>query len=114
VTHLRQLMLYELQRRNYSQSTTRCYLHAAEDFARYFHRLNARTNRQMRTMTEYPTITDGMSPAQIRRWYAHSPSEEKLQLEIVLAHITDENHPHPARIRSSSIPEAGDAEFKPV
>jgi len=38
VTHLRQLMLDELQRRNYSQSTTRCYLHAVEDFARYFHR----------------------------------------------------------------------------
>ena len=38
MTHLRQLMLDELQRRNYSQSTTRCYLHAVEDFARYFHR----------------------------------------------------------------------------
>jgi hypothetical protein len=34
VTHLRQLMLDELQRRNYSQSTTRCYLHAVEDFAK--------------------------------------------------------------------------------
>ena len=30
-------MLDELQRRNYSQSTTRCYLHAVEDFAKYFH-----------------------------------------------------------------------------
>jgi hypothetical protein len=38
VTHLRQLMLDELQRRNYFQSTTRCYLHAVEDFAKYFHR----------------------------------------------------------------------------
>ena len=38
MTHLRQLMLDELQRRNYSQSTTRCYLHAVEDFAKYFHR----------------------------------------------------------------------------
>ena len=37
MTHLRQLMLDELQRRNYSQSTTRCYLHAVEDFAKYFH-----------------------------------------------------------------------------
>jgi len=38
VTHLRQLMLDELQRRNYSQSTARCYLHAGSDFAKYFHR----------------------------------------------------------------------------
>jgi hypothetical protein len=31
-------MLDELQRRNYSQGTTRCYLHAVGDFAKYFHR----------------------------------------------------------------------------
>jgi hypothetical protein len=47
-------------------------------------------------MTEYLTITDGMSPAQIRRWYAHLPNEEKLQLEIALAHLTDERNPRPA------------------
>jgi integrase/recombinase XerD len=38
VTHLRQRMLDELQRRNYSQSTTRIYIYAVEDFAKYFHR----------------------------------------------------------------------------
>jgi len=38
VTHLRQLMLDELQRRNYSQSTARSYIFAVEDFAKYFHR----------------------------------------------------------------------------
>jgi site-specific recombinase XerD len=31
-------MLDELQRRNYSQSTVRSYIHAIEDFAKYFHR----------------------------------------------------------------------------
>jgi hypothetical protein len=31
-------MLDELQRRNYSPSTTRCYIHAVEDFSKYFHR----------------------------------------------------------------------------
>ena len=34
MTHLRQRMLDELQRRNYSQSTARCYIHAVEDFAK--------------------------------------------------------------------------------
>src|ERR1700757_893231 len=31
-------MLDELQRRNYAQNTVRAYIHAIEDFARYFHR----------------------------------------------------------------------------
>ena len=38
MTHLRQRMLDGLQRCNYSQSTARCYIHAVEDFANYFHR----------------------------------------------------------------------------
>ena len=36
MTHLRQMMLDELQRRNYSQSTARSYIYAVEDFAKYF------------------------------------------------------------------------------
>jgi site-specific recombinase XerD len=31
-------MLDELQRRNYSPSTVRCYIHAVEDFSKHFHR----------------------------------------------------------------------------
>jgi integrase/recombinase XerD len=38
VTHLRKRMLEELQRRHYSEATTRCYLRAVEDFSRHFHR----------------------------------------------------------------------------
>ena len=54
MTHLRQLMLDELQRRNYSQSTTRCYIHAVEDFAKYFHRSPER-----------------LGPEHIRQYQAH-------------------------------------------
>jgi integrase/recombinase XerD len=36
VTHLRKMMLEELQRRNYSQHTTRYYIRTVEDFARRF------------------------------------------------------------------------------
>jgi integrase/recombinase XerD len=38
VTHLRKIMLEELQRRNYSQHTTRYYIRTVEDFARHFNR----------------------------------------------------------------------------
>ena len=37
MTHLRQMMLEELQRRNYAQHTTRSYIRTVEDFARHFH-----------------------------------------------------------------------------
>ena len=38
MTHLRQLMLDELERRNYSPHTVRSYLHAVEEFAQHFRR----------------------------------------------------------------------------
>ena len=38
MTRLRQMMLDELERRNYTQNTKRAYLHAVADFARHFHR----------------------------------------------------------------------------
>ena len=37
MTHLRKMMLEELQRRNYAESTTRHYIRTVEDFARHFH-----------------------------------------------------------------------------
>src|ERR1700675_4092000 len=36
MTHLRKMMLEELQRRNYSENTTRCYIRTVEDFSRRF------------------------------------------------------------------------------
>ncbi len=38
MTHLRKIMLQELKRRNYAQTTIDCYLHAVEHFSQYFHR----------------------------------------------------------------------------
>lgn len=38
MTHLRKIMLEELERRNYAQTTIDCYLHAVEHFSQYFHR----------------------------------------------------------------------------
>jgi integrase/recombinase XerD len=38
VTHLRKLMLEELQRRNYSQTTVTGYIRTVADFAKYFQR----------------------------------------------------------------------------
>ena len=62
MTHLRQKMLDELQRRNYSQNTVYTYLHAVEDFSRYFHR-----------------SPDRLGPDHIRQYQAYLFRERKLQ-----------------------------------
>ncbi len=38
MTHLRQLMIEELRRRNFAESTIRAYVHGVEHFSRHFHR----------------------------------------------------------------------------
>jgi integrase/recombinase XerD len=66
VTHLRRLMLEELERRNYSQSTARAYLMAIKDFARYF--------RQS---------PDALGPEHIRQYQAYMFRERKLAANSV-------------------------------
>ena len=54
MTHLRKKMLEELERRNYSASTTRCSLGVVQDLARYFQQ-----------------APDRLGPDQIRSYQAH-------------------------------------------
>ena len=61
MTHLRKMMLEELQRRNYSQKTTKAYLHTVWEFAKYFHR-----------------SPDQLGPEHIREFQAHLFSVRKL------------------------------------
>jgi integrase/recombinase XerD len=46
VTHLRKIMLEELQRRHYSEGTTRYYIRHVERFARHFNCSPDRLGRQ--------------------------------------------------------------------
>ena len=66
MTRLRQMMLEELQRRNYSQGTIRCYLRAVADFARYFHR-----------------SPDQLRPEHVREYQAYLFRERKLDASSV-------------------------------
>jgi integrase/recombinase XerD len=66
VTQLRQMMLDELQRRNYSPNTVRTYIHAIEDFARYFGRSPYR-----------------LGPEHIRQYQVHLFRERKLSAGTV-------------------------------
>ena len=61
MTHLRKLMLDELERRNYTDSTRRAYLRIIDDFARHFHR-----------------PPDQLGPEQIREYAAHLFRDKKL------------------------------------
>lgn len=66
MTQLRQLMLDELQRRNYSPNTIRTYVHAIEDFARYFGRSPYR-----------------LGPEHIRQYQVHLFRDRKLSAGTV-------------------------------
>ena len=69
VTQLRKMMLEELQRRNYSQSTVYGYLKVVAAFAKYFHR-----------------PPDQLGPEQIRAYQVHLFNEMKLNARTVGHH----------------------------
>ena len=68
MTHLRKVMLEELQRRNFSSETIREYIGAVERFARYFGR-----------------PPDQLGPDHIRQYQAHLLHERKLAVGTVVA-----------------------------
>lgn len=61
MTHLRKMMLEELQRRNYSQTTVKAYLKIVESFANHFHR-----------------SPDQLGSAEIRSYQVYLLTERKL------------------------------------
>jgi len=70
VTHLRKMMLDELQRLNYSQSTIRHYIRTVEDFARRFR-----------------CSPDRLGPRHIREYQAELFQKRKLSANSVRRHL---------------------------
>ena len=70
MTHLRQLMLDELQRRNYAQSTAEAYIHALREFAAYYRR-----------------PPDQLGPAHISQFQLHLMRDLKVSPQTVKQHI---------------------------
>lgn len=70
MTHLRKMMLEELQRRNYAQNTIRHYIRTVEDFARRFR-----------------CSPDHLGPRQIREYQAELFQKRKLSANSVGQHL---------------------------
>jgi hypothetical protein len=70
VTRLRKMMLEELQRRNYSESTIRGYLRAVQQFAKHFGKSPAQ-----------------LGPDELRTYQAYLLKERKLAVGTVVARV---------------------------
>ena len=71
MTHLRQMMLEELQRRNYAATTVQNYIGAVEGFAEYFH-----------------TPPDQLTQEHLREYQAYLLSERKLEPRTAKLHAS--------------------------
>ena len=70
MTHLRKMMLEELQRRNYAQSTAEAYVHALKEFAAYYHR-----------------SPDRLGPKEINQFQLHLLRDRKLAVRTVMQRV---------------------------
>jgi integrase/recombinase XerD len=70
MTRLRQMMIEELERRNYSPNTIRCYVRVVAEFARHFHR-----------------SPQQLGPEQLRQYQAYLFRERKLNPGTVTQHV---------------------------
>jgi integrase/recombinase XerD len=70
VTHCRQVMLEELQRRNFAPKTISSYLHAVEQFARHF-----------------KCRPDRLNPTHLRSYQAYLLRERKMRPLTVRLHV---------------------------
>ncbi len=70
MTHLRKMMLEELQRRNYAETTIDCYVRAVEDFSRYFN-----------------CSPDRLGPRHIREYQAALFQKRKFSPNTVAQHL---------------------------
>jgi integrase/recombinase XerD len=71
VTHLRRVMLEELQRRNYATTTIQYYVQAVERFAKHFHR-----------------PPDQLNQTHLREYQAYLLRERKLEPRTVKLHVS--------------------------
>ncbi len=70
MTHLRRMMLEELQRRNYAKSTVKAYIRIIQEFASHFHQ-----------------SPDRLGPQHLRQYQAHLFQEKKLDAGTVQQHV---------------------------
>ncbi len=70
MTHLRKMMLEELQRRNFAKTTVQYYLQAVEEFAAYFGK-----------------PPDQLNQEHLRQYQAHLLTERKLQPRTARLHV---------------------------
>src|SRR6201984_103206 len=70
MTHLRKMMLEELERRNYAQTTIDCYLRAVAEFSFHFH-----------------CPPNQLGPEHIRHYQAHLFGQQKLAPSTVTQHL---------------------------
>jgi DNA-binding CsgD family transcriptional regulator len=110
VTHLKKMMLEDLQRRNYSQDTIRSYVHTVEDFARYFNcrpdRLGPRHIREYQAALfqkrELSSGSVAVRLAALRFFYCKTLKRAWSTAETPMASLRVQNSPAPGAPKRAS------------